>query len=77
METSLSAASQTRFLPHPKSMLDRFISETSGSVLTLWSNYCRPRLGEFALERVLFRASEASIANRSPPSSLDGLAPLD
>jgi NhaA family Na+:H+ antiporter len=34
METSLSAASQTRFLPHPKSMLDRFVhSETSGSVL--------------------------------------------
>ena len=25
METSLSAASQTRFLPHPKSMLDRFV----------------------------------------------------
>jgi hypothetical protein len=76
METSLSAASQTRFLPHPKSMLDRFVhSETSGSVL--WSNHCRPRLGEFALERVLSRALEASIANRSPPFSLDGLAPLD
>src|SRR6201987_5134898 len=34
METSLSAASQDRFLPPPRSMLDRFVqSETSGSVL--------------------------------------------
>jgi NhaA family Na+:H+ antiporter len=34
MKTSLSAASQNRFLPHPKAMLDRFVqSETSGSVL--------------------------------------------
>ena len=34
METSLSTARQDRFLPHPRSMLDRFVqSETSGSVL--------------------------------------------
>src|SRR6201987_6522257 len=34
METSLSAASQDRFLPPPRSMLDRFVqSETTGSVL--------------------------------------------
>jgi NhaA family Na+:H+ antiporter len=34
METSLSAANQNRFLPHPKSMFDRFVhSETSGSIL--------------------------------------------
>ena len=75
METSLSAASQTRFLPHPKSMLDRFVSETSGSVL--WSNHCRPRLGEFALERILFRSVEASFENWLPPSFFDGPASLD
>jgi NhaA family Na+:H+ antiporter len=34
METSLSAANRNRFLPHPRSMLERFVqSETSGSVL--------------------------------------------
>lgn len=34
METPLSAVSQNRFLPRPRSMLERFVhSETSGSVL--------------------------------------------
>jgi Na+:H+ antiporter, NhaA family len=34
METSLTAASQARFLAHPRSMLDRFVhNETSGSIL--------------------------------------------
>jgi NhaA family Na+:H+ antiporter len=34
MEASLSAANRNRFLPHPRSMLERFVqSETSGSVL--------------------------------------------
>ena len=34
METSLSAANRNRFLPQPRSMLERFVqSETSGSVL--------------------------------------------
>src|SRR5271167_186770 len=38
---------------------------------------CRPRLGEFAVERILLRTLEAALESGAPSTFLDGPASLD